>query len=1304
MSRISPGPPMLPTTDGYPLDSSSRIYNNFKSSGFSFSEFIKLPQNNLIMILNLVITLSVRPNEFTSRIVNDILSDTFFDKLVNFLRYLNVIVEEEFRTLIKFYEVIVHHLPICDIAYTKISALLHMTYVCLNERDSRISEPYLLDRLEELIQLVEGKKYLLNRENFHYTDTEVYPSHIDLYETRTLKPSIIHGPYNDSEQYLDIQFKLLREDCFCGIRECLEPIRTGINGNQSKNKHVYKNVKSVKLFLTKNPNSKICHRLTFSPKDEHILKKEDWTTSKKFMNGSLLFFTQNDFVTFFVATVEENVILYTNGKIVALKVSVVGNPYQLKIDSYYDMIEPKVFFEPYYQSLKVLQSINPYDFPLPEDILCLCNEIVPSIFVSKTPSASFHYEGTDLNQSQVDALNAALSQKFTLIQGPPGTGKSHLSRKLIKILVEDSTDSRPVLVICMRNRALDKILEPLAKIGLNILRFGWTENEVLSNYTFYKWKRQFKKNVKPNAKFLRNALSSFRKIINDNRNINNPVAVEDVSELHRKACAAYRLLNDYYLGKMFLSKKVQVIGATTTGATKRNNMISEMNPKAVIIEEAAEIFESYLVTSLPRPCDHLVLLGDHLQLQPITAWHNSAAKYNMNVSLFERLIKNGKGYHRLTVQHRMRPEIAELICPLIYDDLTNDASVWNYPDILGVAKNVFFLTHSSDEQSSVESMSYMNQKEAIFLLSFANYLIKQGYSAQEITILAAYSSQQNYLIKNSTKYPLIQGIQIQSIDNYQGDENEIILLSLIRSNGPSIGFLRKANRINVALSRAKAGFYMMGNADTLLSYSDVWGDIFHILNQRNSIGESLPLRCKIHQKITCVSTPEEINDLKLGGCKSACGLKKECGHICDQICHAALNLHDRPWCKKPCMRKVCADHYCNKKCSEDCGPCQKIINFRLGCGHVGFIECSSSREDYKCTQPCNRKPCGYHACKKLCHEECEPCRKERKVSLPCGHTAVLECSSKLEDFKCTKPCNKKPCEFHTCVKKCFQDCGPCMLPRTVELACGHSTSIKCSEDASTFKCTKPCKRKSCDKHKCIKLCYEDCSPCKKKLLYKLKCGHSVSLECSLNVKDYVCKLPCERSPCALHSCKKLCYEKCEPCRELTQFSLNCGHTVRKPCNTNFKNYECQEICFKWAPCGKHLCINLCSVECGPCQVLTTFRLKCGHIVEAPCSKNFSNYICTKPCMKWSSCGIHKCDYPCSIIPCPPCSEQVVRECTSGHSYVISCGNDSDFQCYIPVPIKYEKCHHYYHVECYQSNVHRRSDKCEECKKNECTIL
>jgi superfamily I DNA and/or RNA helicase len=207
----------------------------------------------------------------------------------------------------------------------------------------------------------------------------------------------------------------------------------------------------------------------------------------------------------------------------------------------------------------------------------------------------------------------------------------------------------------------------------------------------------------------------------------------------------------------------------------------------------------------------------------------------------------------LGVQHRMRPEIARLIVPSIYPTLENHSSVLEYPGVRGMASNVFFLTHTEQEVEDKEGKSHLNPYEVDLSLALARQLIIQGYNPNQITILTTYSGQLLHFFKIRRSHSAVQSVRISVVDNFQGEENDIIILSLVRSNvDENIGFLRIENRICVALSRAKHGFYMIGNMQNLQGKSKLWKGISQILDSDGQLGPDFSLKCDVHGVVTKV--------------------------------------------------------------------------------------------------------------------------------------------------------------------------------------------------------------------------------------------------------------------------------------------------------------------------------------------------------------------------------------------------------------------------------------------------------------------
>uniref|UniRef100_A0A2S2P903 NFX1-type zinc finger-containing protein 1 n=2 Tax=Schizaphis graminum TaxID=13262 RepID=A0A2S2P903_SCHGA len=470
-----------------------------------------------------------------------------------------------------------------------------------------------------------------------------------------------------------------------------------------------------------------------------------------------------------------------------------------------------------------------------------------------------------------------------------------------------------------------------------------------------------------------------------------------------------------------------VIGMTTTAAAKNRYLLKNLKCPIVIIEEAAEVLEPHIVASLSEYCEHLILIGDHKQLRPQTANHIIGKKYRLEISLFERMVNNKIPSYVLAEQHRMRPEIAGLVAPVIYPHLRNHASVMERPNVKGVGMNVFCMTHNVHEEKNYELSSFVNSAEAKFLVALANYLLKQGYYPEDITIMAMYNAQVVY-ISNLIKSPPFEhlaDIRVSSVDGYQGEENEIVLLSLVRSNNNySIGFLKTNNRVCVALSRARLGFYIAGDLKLLARASKLWSSVKKYLSNMNALGPTLLLKCQIHNK--CLgSVSNHLDFQRFTVCQLKCNAKLSCGHLCEKLCHVEDRDHLMVKCSNVCNRKCLRDHKCHKMCYEDCS-CQVLISQISDCGHIVQGKC--------------------------CDIENMKCNMKVKKTLSCGHTLEKNC---FEQFNCNQIC-KKPnlnCLFrHLCKKPCGVNCGSCTHLIPIIMKCGHISEFSCSQEPDTVEC------------------------------------------------------------------------------------------------------------------------------------------------------------------------------------------------------------------------------------------------------------
>ncbi|XP_050350709.1 NFX1-type zinc finger-containing protein 1-like [Nymphalis io] len=781
--------------------------------------------------------------------------------------------------------------------------------------------------------------------------------------------------------------------------------------------------------------------------------------------------------------------------------------------------------------------------------------------------------------------------------------------------------------------------------------------------------------------------------------------IKPLQESIKNSNTAYeesRMLLDFQL-----LKNVKVIGMTTSGAARLRKLLQVLAPPIVIVEEAAEVLEQHIVTSLTKNCQHLILIGDHQQLRPSAAHMRLAKHFHLEVSLFERMILNAVHSRRLSVQHRMRPRISALIVPHIYAELLDHPSVADYPDVRGVTDNVFFFTHEYQEEKVDDSSSKMNKREADLTLGLANYIMQQGYRPEEVTILAAYAGQMFYLRKQRPLYAYLSKIKITVVDNYQGEESKIILLSLVRNNDQKkIGFLGMKNRICVALSRAKEGFYIFGNVNILKENSDLWTKIAETLEKQGSLGTSIQLKCENHpEQITTISSAKDFQKVPEGGCLVKCNYNLPCLHACPLVCHPYDPGHATIVCPLKCERIICElKHVCPLMCKKKCEPCKQIMTKTLPCGHSKEVFCYLNPQDpkIKCLTSVSVKlpKCG-HEVYKSCYMD------PLKMSCPvpcgllverCGHACTRSCHVQddpdHERYKCTKPCVKanKGCTMelegdlgdHQCRKKCHEPCDDCNIEVLKKRSsCKHKERIKCSENVDMKPCRKKCARIMSCGHFCMKKCFENCGDCKIKVKKTiLECGHEEELECSVAATRALCGQKCGRLLRCGHRCQQRCRDDCDAalCTEVVphDFDSPCGHKVQLPCNVYSaeNGSPSHESLLKHcrAVCGAELaCEHTCTGDCAsclrgrlhqPCQQICKQINICGHDCVEPC-----NQLCP-PCNKVCEmkCVHARCPRPCGA-PCLPCKEPCTRACAHGRCSR-RCGEQCSRKgCSLPCPLR-----------------------------------
>lgn len=298
-------------------------------------------------------------------------------------------------------------------------------------------------------------------------------------------------------------------------------------------------------------------------------------------------------------------------------------------------------------------------------------------------------------------------------------------------------------------------------------------------------------------------------------------------------------------------KTARIIGLTTTGLAKYRGLIASLEPHILLVEEAAEVTEGHVVAGFLESFQQIILVGDHLQLRPhCDVRELEGEPYNLEISMFERLVSNNVPFTSLTSQRRMIPELRSMISSF-YVNLEDHPTVLRRPSIPGMGGiNSYIFTHNWHE-SRDNVASFCNELEAVMLVGFYEYLCMNHVPAEKITVLCFYHGQRKLILSMLRGRAILAGkrFTVVTVDSYQGEENDVVLLSMARSNrNGNVGFLTSPNRSIVALSRARNGFYAFGNFDTIASASSTWWDVVEAVKkeQPDHIGSALPVVCSKH--------------------------------------------------------------------------------------------------------------------------------------------------------------------------------------------------------------------------------------------------------------------------------------------------------------------------------------------------------------------------------------------------------------------------------------------------------------------------
>lgn len=417
-----------------------------------------------------------------------------------------------------------------------------------------------------------------------------------------------------------------------------------------------------------------------------------------------------------------------------------------------------------------------------------------------------------LNNSQEEAINKVLCAKdVAVVHGPPGTGKT---TTLVEAIYETLRRETQVLVCAQSNTAVDWISEKLVDHGIPVLRIG-NPSRVNDKMLSFTYERRFESH--PDYPELWSIRKNIREIQGNRKKNDN--THQKLYRLRERAAELEMRI------KESLFTEARVVACTLVGAA--NKIMVGQKFSTLFIDEAAQAMEPACWIAMRR-AGRVVLAGDHQQLPPTIKCYD-AMKQGLGKTLMERIVENQPGsVTLLTTQYRMNNAIMKFSSEWFYEGkLKSDPSV-EHRSILDYDNPITWIDSEEPEAFVGEKHGRINKAEADLLLStLEEYIGKIGRTrfleeSIDIGIISPYRIQVQYLrqrINSSEAFrPYRKAITVATVDGFQGQERDIILLSLVRSNEKEqIGFLADLRRMNVAMTRARMKLIIFGNKPTLAS-------------------------------------------------------------------------------------------------------------------------------------------------------------------------------------------------------------------------------------------------------------------------------------------------------------------------------------------------------------------------------------------------------------------------------------------------------------------------------------------------------
>lgn len=480
------------------------------------------------------------------------------------------------------------------------------------------------------------------------------------------------------------------------------------------------------------------------------------------------------------------------------------------------------------------------------------------LFYSHQKAGRFSFEPMKfpwLNPTQERAVNEVFWAKdVAIVHGPPGTGKT---TTLVEAINETLMRESQVLVCAQSNMAVDWISEKLVDRGINMLRIG-NPTRVNDKMLGFTYERRFESHADyPQLWAIRKAIRELRK----NRKKGSENYHQKMDRLKSRAAEIELRINAELFGE------ARVIACTLVGSA--HHLLEGMKFGTLFIDEAAQALEAACWIPMRR-ASRVILAGDHCQLPP-TVKSIAALRAGLGKTLMERIAENKpEVVTLLKIQYRMNDEIMRFSSDWFYGGKVESAPQIKYRSVLDYDHPITWIDTSNEENQITiegedapedsasassaasaanqnsdlnfkeqfvgESFGRINKAEAeLTLLTLAEYFTKIGKQRVleeriDVGIISPYRAQVQYLKKLIKKYeffkPYRRLISVNTVDGFQGQERDVILISLVRSNDEGqIGFLKDLRRMNVAMTRARMKLIILGNRDTMTKhpfYKKLW--------------------------------------------------------------------------------------------------------------------------------------------------------------------------------------------------------------------------------------------------------------------------------------------------------------------------------------------------------------------------------------------------------------------------------------------------------------------------------------------------